>query len=212
VTKLRVAVLVSGRGSNLRAMLDACADSDYPARVVLVCANRDAPALQHALRAGVAHVVFRREAYPSREARDLAMAGALVAADVELVVCAGYDAVLSPAFVAQFSGRIINVHPSLLPAFAGSMEAPARALASGVSETGCTVHLVTDDVDAGPVLAQERVAILPGDTAGALHERIRDAEHRLLPAVVRGLAEQFSPLPLGEPLSSGSRDFPRGQG
>jgi phosphoribosylglycinamide formyltransferase-1 len=164
------------------------------------------------LRAGVAHVVFRREVYPSREARDLAMAGALVAADVELVVCAGYDAVLSPAFVAQFSGRIINVHPSLLPAFAGSMDAPARALASGVSETGCTVHLVTDDVDAGPVLAQERVAILPGDTAGALHERIRDAEHRLLPAVVRGLAEQFSPLPLGEPLSSGSRDFPRGQG
>jgi phosphoribosylglycinamide formyltransferase-1 len=212
VTKLRVAVLVSGRGSNLGALLDACANPDFPARVVLVCANRDALALQHARQSGVAHVVFRRDAYPSREARDLAMAGALVAADVELVVCAGYDAVLSPAFVAQFSGRIINVHPSLLPAFAGSMDAPARALAAGVSETGCTVHLVTNDVDAGPVLAQQRVAILPGDTAEALHQRIRDAEHRLLPAVVRGLAEQFAPLPLGEPLSSGSRDFPRGQG
>jgi folate-dependent phosphoribosylglycinamide formyltransferase PurN len=92
------------------------------------------------------------------------------------------------------------------------MDAPARALAAGVSETGCTVHLVTDDVDAGPVLAQERVAVLQGDTAEALHERIRAAEHRLLAAVVRQLAQQLAPLPLGEPLSSGSRDFPRGQG
>jgi len=190
VTKLRVAVLVSGRGSNLGALLDACANPDFPAGVVLVCANRDAPALQHARRSGVAHVVFRRQAYPSREARDLAMAGALTAAQVELIVCAGYDAILSPAFVDQFAGRIINVHPSLLPAFAGSMDAPARALAAGVSETGCTVHLVTNDVDAGPVLAQHRVAVLPGDTVEALHRRIRDAEHELLPAVVRGLAER----------------------
>ncbi len=190
MTKLRVGVLVSGGGSNLRALLDACAEPDFPARVVLVCANRDAPALQHARRVGVGQLVFRRQAYDSREARDLAMAGALAAAQVELIVCAGYDAVLSPAFVDRFAGRVINVHPSLLPAFAGSMDAPAQALAAGVSETGCTVHLVTDDVDAGPVLAQERVAVLPGDTAEALHERIRDAEHRVLPAVVRGLAER----------------------
>ena len=212
MTKLRIAVLVSGRGSNLRALLDACADPGFPARVVLVCANREAPGLQHARRAGVAHVIFPRHAYASREARDLAMAGALAAAEVELIVCAGYDAVLSPAFVDRFAGRVINLHPSLLPAFAGSMDAPARALAAGVAETGCTVHLVTNDVDAGPVLAQARVAVLPGDTAEALHERIRDAEHRLLPAVVRQLAKQLSPLPLREPLSSGSRDFPRGQG
>lgn len=190
MTKLRVAVLVSGRGSNLGALLDACANPDFPAGVVLVCANRDAPALEHARRAGVAQVVFGRKAYPSREARDLAMAGALTAAQVELIVCAGYDAILSPAFVDQFAGRIINVHPSLLPAFAGSMDAPARALAAGVAETGCTVHLVTNDVDAGPVLAQQRVAVLPGDTVEALHRRIRDAEHALLPAVVRGLAER----------------------
>lgn len=190
MTKLRIAVLVSGRGSNLRALLDVCADPDFPARVVLVCANRDALALQHARRAGVAQVMFRRQAYPSREARDLAMARALAAAQVELIVCAGYDAILSAAFVDQFAGRVINVHPSLLPAFAGSMNAPARALAAGVSETGCTIHLVTNDVDAGPVLAQQRVAILPGDTAEALHQRIRDAEHALLPEVVRGLAER----------------------
>jgi len=190
VTKLRVAVLVSGRGSNLGALLDACASPDFPARVVLVCANRDAPALQYAMRLGVAHVVFRRQAYPTREARALAMAGALAAAQVELIVCAGYDAILSPAFVDQFAGRIINVHPSLLPAFAGSMDAPARALAAGVSETGCTVHLVTNDLDAGPVLAQHRVAVLPADTVETLHQRIRDAEHALLPAVVRGLAER----------------------
>src|SRR5207245_7322714 len=101
-----------------------------------------------------------------------------------------YDAILSPVFIGQFARRIINVHPSLLPAFAGSVDAPARALAAGVSETGCTVHLVTNDVDAGPVLAQQRVAVLLGDTAEALHRRIRDAEHKLLPAVVRGLAER----------------------
>lgn len=196
--RARIAVLVSGQGSNLRALLDACSDPDFPARVAIVCANRDAPALEHARRAGVAHVVFRRQAYTSREARDLAMAEALAAAEVDLIVCAGYDAVLSPALVDRFAGRVINLHPSLLPAFAGSMDAPARALAAGVSETGCSVHVVTNEVDAGPVLAQQRVAVLPDDTAETLHQRIHEAEHRLLPEVVRGLAERLSPLPVGE--------------
>ncbi len=188
--KLRVAVLVSGRGSNLRALLRACAEPGFPASVEIVCSNRDAPALEHARRAGIAHTVFRRADFGSREARDLAMADAIAAAGVDLVVCAGYDAILSSPFVDRFAGRIINTHPSLLPQFAGCMDAPARALAAGVSETGCTVHLVTNDVDAGPILAQQRVPLHAEDTAETLHDRIREAEHRLLPAVVRQLAER----------------------
>lgn len=196
--KLRVGVLVSGRGSNLQALLRACADPDFPALVVIVCSNREAPALDHAQRAGIAHPVFPRAAFATREARDLTMAAALAATGVELVVCAGYDAILSPPFVDRFAGRIINTHPSLLPQFAGCMDAPARALAAGVSETGCTVHLVTNAIDAGPILAQRTVPIRPSDTAESLHDRIRAAEHQLLPEVVRQLAERLSPLPLGD--------------
>lgn len=191
-------MLVSGRGSNLEALLHASAAPDYPAQVVVVCANRDAPALERARQAEVPHMVFGRAEFPSREARDTAMADLLAAARVDLVVCAGYDAILSPAFVDRFAGRIINTHPSLLPQFAGCMDAPARALAAGVRETGCTVHVVTNAVDAGPILAQRTVRIRAGDSAESLHQRIRAAEHRLLPEVVRQLAEQPSPLPAGE--------------
>jgi formyltetrahydrofolate-dependent phosphoribosylglycinamide formyltransferase len=191
-------VLVSGRGSNLQALLNASDAPDYPAQVVLVCANRDAPALEHARRTAVPHIVFRRADFASREARDTAMADRLTAAGVDLIVCAGYDAILSAAFVDRFAGQIINTHPSLLPQFAGCMDAPARALAAGVPETGCTVHLVTNEIDAGPILAQRTVPVRSTDTAESLHERIRAAEHQLLPEVVRQLAEQRSPLPLGE--------------
>jgi formyltetrahydrofolate-dependent phosphoribosylglycinamide formyltransferase len=117
------------------------------------------------------------------------MAAALKARSVDLVVCAGYDAILSPGFTRQFPGRILNVHPSLLPAFKGSMDAVDRALAAGVSETGCTVHLVTDNVDAGPILGQRRVPVLSGDTPARLHARIKAEEHRLLPEIVKQIAE-----------------------
>jgi phosphoribosylglycinamide formyltransferase-1 len=118
------------------------------------------------------------------------MADSLELHRVELVVCAGYDAILSRAFIERFEGRIINIHPSLLPAFAGSMDAIRLALEAGVEETGCTVHLVTNEVDAGPILAQSRVGILPGDTLELLAARIHAAEHRLLPEMVRRLALQ----------------------
>lgn len=196
--KLRLGVLVSGRGSNLVALLRAGAEPDFPAIVVIVCSNREAPALEHARRAEIAQTVFPRAAFPSREARDLAMAGALAAAGVDLVVCAGYDAILSPPFVDRFGGRIINTHPSLLPQFAACMDAPARALAAGVSETGCTVHVVTNQVDAGPILGQRTVPVRQDDTPESLHDRIREAEHRLLPQVLRQLADKLSPLPIGD--------------
>lgn len=115
---------------------------------------------------------------------------------VELIVCAGYDAILTSAFTRQFAGRIINIHPSLLPAFGGTMDAVEQALQAGVPETGCTVHIVTDDVDAGPIIAQRRVAIRPEDTVETLRKRIHEEEHILLPVVVRRLAGQVLPLPV----------------
>ncbi|HEY4871803.1 MAG TPA: phosphoribosylglycinamide formyltransferase [Candidatus Dormibacteraeota bacterium] len=194
MSRLRVGVLVSGRGSNLQALIEAGKDPMYPARVVMVCANRDCAALELAKKAGVSREVFRLANFADRKARDLAMAKTLRTHDVELVVCAGYDAILERAFTRQFEGRIINIHPSLLPDFAGTMDAVAMALQSGVKETGCTVHLVTDDVDQGPILAQRRVEVHPDDTVESLRERIQAEEHALLPVVVKRLAGQ--PLPL----------------
>jgi phosphoribosylglycinamide formyltransferase-1 len=194
MSRLRVGVLVSGRGTNLQALIEAGKDPIYPARVVMVCANRDCAALELAKKAGVSREVFRLANFPDRKARDLAMAKTLRLHDVELVVCAGYDAVLEHAFTRQFEGRIINIHPSLLPDFAGTMDAVAMALQAGVPETGCTVHLVTDDVDQGPVLAQRRVEVRPDDTVESLRARIQTEEHTLLPVVVKRLASQ--PLPL----------------
>jgi phosphoribosylglycinamide formyltransferase-1 len=194
MSRLRVGVLVSGRGTNLQALIEAGKDPMYPARVVMVCANRDCAALELAKKAGVSREVFRLANFPDRKARDLAMAKTLRLHDVELVVCAGYDAILEHAFTRQFEGRVINIHPSLLPDFAGTMDAVAMALQAGVPETGCTVHLVTDDVDQGPVLAQRRVEVRPDDTVESLRARIQTEEHTLLPVVVKRLAVQ--PLPL----------------
>jgi phosphoribosylglycinamide formyltransferase 1 len=196
VSRLRVGVLVSGEGSNLQALLTATRDPLYPARVVVVAANHDCPALERARKAGVTRAIFRLADYADRKTRDLEIAKTLRFHGVELVVCAGYDAILVPAFTRQFAGRIINIHPSLLPAFSGTMDAVAQALESGVSETGCTVHIVTDEVDAGPVIAQRRVAILADDTVETLRARIQDEEHTLLPVVVRRLAGQVLPLPV----------------
>lgn len=196
MSRLRVGVLVSGRGTNLQALIQASKPYDYPARVVMVCANRDCEALELAKKAGIARRVFRLADFPDRKARDVAMAAALQEHDAELVVCAGYDAILERAFIRRFDGRIINIHPSLLPDFAGTMHAVEMALDAGVSETGCTVHVVTDDVDRGPVIAQRRVPILPDDTPDRLHERIQAQEHELLPAVVRQLAGQPLPIPV----------------
>jgi phosphoribosylglycinamide formyltransferase 1 len=194
VSRLRVGVLVSGRGSNLEALIQAAKDPLYPARVVAVCANRECPALEIARKAGITRHLFALARYPDRETRDRAMAQTLKDHDVELVVCAGYDAILEKPFTRRFAGRIINIHPSLLPEFAGTMDGVAMALEAGVAETGCTVHVVTDDIDAGPILAQRRVAVRPDDTVESLRQRIQAEEHALLPDLVKKIAGQ--PLPL----------------
>jgi phosphoribosylglycinamide formyltransferase-1 len=196
VSRLRVGVLVSGQGSNLQALIQAARDPMYPARVAVVLANHDCPALEHARKAAITRAVFRLADYPDRRTRDVEMARTLRFHGVELVVCAGYDAILVPAFTRQFDGRIINIHPSLLPAFSGTMDAVAMALESGVAETGCTVHVVTDDVDAGPIIAQRRVPVRPDETVESLRARIQEEEHTLLPVVVRRLAGQVLPLPV----------------
>jgi phosphoribosylglycinamide formyltransferase-1 len=187
---LRVGVLVSGRGSNLAALLAACAHEDFPAQVVLVGCNRaEAAAVEIAERAGVTVCLVDRAAIPSRKQRQSVLREALEAQRAELVVLAGYDEILSEEFVNAFEGRIINTHPSLLPAFGGTMHAVEQALLHGVKVTGCTVHLVTNDLDAGPILMQRCVDVLDDDDVESLHARIREQEHRLLPEVVRAFAE-----------------------
>lgn len=177
-----IGVLVSGSGSNLQALLDA----GLP--VVAVASSRDeAGALERAAAAGVPCAVFAVESYANREARDLALAEWLEGHGVELVVCAGFMQLLTPRLLDRFPGRVVNVHPALLPAFPGA-HAVEEALAAGVEETGVSVHLVDEGVDTGRVLVQERVPVLPGDTVQTLHARIRAVEHRVLPRVVRELA------------------------
>jgi phosphoribosylglycinamide formyltransferase-1 len=178
-----IGVLVSGRGTNLQALLDAALP------VVAVASNvRDAPALDRARAAGVAVATFSLDCHADREERDLVMATWLEEHGVELVVLAGYMHLLTKPFLDRFPERIVNVHPSLLPAFPGA-HALEDALAAGVAETGVTVHVVDEGLDTGPVLVQEAVPVEPRET---LEERIHAVEHRLLPAVVRGLLNHVS--------------------
>jgi len=187
---LRVGVLVSGAGTNLQALLDACAEPGFPARVVLVGCNRTgAAAVGRAESARVPVCLVDRAANPSRARRQAILLEALQAEKVGLVVLAGFDEILIPEFVAAYGGRMLNTHPSLLPAFGGTMHAVEQALEHGVKIAGCTVHLVTDDLDAGPILLQQCVEVRDDDDAASLHARIREQEHRLLPMAVRAFAE-----------------------
>jgi phosphoribosylglycinamide formyltransferase-1 len=184
---VKVGVLVSGGGTNLQALVDT---DLHPASVVFVGCNRaGAPAIARASAAGVPVCVVDRNALPRRRERQQRLLAALEQADVELVVLAGFDEILIPEVVAAYAGRIINTHPSLLPAFGGSMHAVADTLAYGVRVTGCTIHVVTDEVDAGPIVFQACLEVQEEDDVAALHARIRTLEHRLLPQAVRAFAE-----------------------
>jgi len=183
-------VLVSGAGTNLAALLAAAADPAYPAAIVAVASNRrDCPAVRLAAARGLPTLALpTSRAGGDPVARDAQLAGWLRSHGVEILVCAGYDRILQAPLLEAFRGRILNVHPSLLPAFGGGMHAVEAALAHGVRVTGCTVHLVDEEVDAGPIVAQEAVAVLPGDTTERLRERIHAVEWRLLPEALAGLA------------------------
>jgi phosphoribosylglycinamide formyltransferase 1 len=188
-TPLVLGVLASGRGSNLQAILDAIAAGRCPARVAVVVSDRkDAAALDRARRAGARALHLEPRAYPDRAAFDDAVASALAEHAVELVCLAGYMRVLSPEFVRRHRGRILNVHPALLPAFPG-LRAVRQALEHGVKVTGATVHLVDEGVDTGPIVLQSAVPVLPDDTEQTLAARILVEEHRLYPEAIRLYAE-----------------------
>ncbi len=188
-TPLAVGVLASGRGSNLQALLDACATPGFPARVVVVISDRErAPALERARAAGVEAVWVDPKEYGDRETFDAALVRELDKRGVGLVCHAGYMRILSPAYVRAFAGRALNIHPSLLPAFPG-LHAPRQALAHGAKVAGCTVHFVDEGVDTGPIVLQAAVPIQPDDTEETLSARILVEEHRLYPAAVRLFAE-----------------------
>lgn len=181
---LPLAVLVSGSGSNLQAILDACAQGGLAARVCLVLADRPGClALERAGRAGVPTRLLRPRGGAGRAAFDQAAADACLGAGARLVVLAGFMRLLGPAFLEVWQGRCLNVHPSLLPAFPG-LDAPAQALAYGARVAGCTVHFVDAGTDSGPIVLQEAVPVRPEDTAQTLHRRIQALEWRLLPEAI----------------------------
>ena len=180
LAKHRVGVLISGRGSNMASLVAAARAPDCPYEVVLVASDKpDAAGLTHAAEAGIATFAHSPRGIPKAE-YEAAIDGALRAAGVETIALAGYMRLLSGEFVAKWRDRIVNIHPSLLPAYKG-LDTHARAIAAGDSEAGCSVHVVTEELDAGSVLAQARVPILPDDTVDTLAARVLVEEHRLYP-------------------------------
>jgi phosphoribosylglycinamide formyltransferase-1 len=185
---LKVAVLISGRGSNLEALAAACR-AGVPAEIALVLSNQaDAAGLGHAARAGIASRAIPHRDFSSRAAFEAALGDALDAAGVGLVCLAGFMRVLTPAFVRRWQDRLVNIHPSLLPAFPG-LDTHARALAAGARFAGCTVHFVRAEIDAGPIILQRAVPVLPGDDPERLAARVLAAEHQAYPAALRLIAE-----------------------
>jgi phosphoribosylglycinamide formyltransferase-1 len=187
---VRLGILVSGRGSNMAALLDAARAGELggAAPTVVIANVADAPAIGRALAAGVEAIVVAHASYAERDAFEAALVEALRARGVELVALAGFMRLLSPRFVEAFRGKIINVHPSLLPAFPG-LHAQRQALDYGAKVSGCTVHFVDEGTDTGPIIAQAAVPILDGDDEESLSARILQSEHRLYPAAIRALAE-----------------------
>jgi phosphoribosylglycinamide formyltransferase-1 len=203
--RTRTAILISGRGSNMAALLAAAADPAYPAEIALVLANRaDAGGLALAAAAGVPAVVVESRPFRGdREGFERAVQAELARHDVALVALAGFMRVLTPGFVAAWEGRLVNIHPSLLPAFPG-LDTHERALGAGVRLHGCTVHLVSAGVDEGPILAQAAVPVLPGDTAATLAARVLEQEHRVYPAALAWLAAGRVRLEAGHAMVAGA--------
>ena len=187
--KRRTAVLISGRGSNMVALAEAASAPDYPAEIVLVLSNRpDAAGLATATARGIPALAIDHRAFGGdRAAHEAAVDAALRAHGVEIVCLAGYLRLLSPFLVSRWSGRMLNIHPSLLPAYKG-LHTHERVLAAGEARHGCSVHLVSEDLDSGPILAQAEVPVLPGDTPESLSARVLAAEHALYPRALAALA------------------------
>jgi phosphoribosylglycinamide formyltransferase 1 len=189
MARLRVGVLASGRGSNLAALIKATSDPAYPAEIALVIVNiAGTQALARAEAAEIPTRLIEHRTFATRTAFDAALDSTLREAGVEFVCLAGFMRLLTPGFVAAWRDRLINIHPSLLPAFPG-LNTHARALAAGVKISGCTVHFVRQETDSGPIIAQGAVPVLTGDTADTLAARVLEAEHKLYPLALRLVAE-----------------------
>ncbi|MDO9710473.1 phosphoribosylglycinamide formyltransferase [Paracraurococcus lichenis] len=203
--RTRTAILISGRGSNMAALLAAARDPAYPAEIALVLSNRaDAAGLAHAAAAGVPTAVVESRGFRGdRAGFEAAMQQVLDGHRIDLVALAGFLRVLTPGFVERWAGRLVNIHPSLLPAFPG-LETHERAIAAGVRLHGCTVHLVSAGVDEGPILVQAAVPVLPGDTPEALAARVLAEEHRIYPAALAWLAAGRVRLEGGRALVEGA--------
>ena len=188
--KKRIAVLISGRGSNMASLIAAAKDDEYPAEIALVVSNRpEAAGLGHARAQGITtSIVDHAQFGKDREAFERALQDVLTAHRIDLVCLAGFMRLLTPWFVGQWQGRMLNVHPALLPAFKG-LHTHERALAEGVKTHGATVHFVSSEMDSGPIIAQAEVPVLPGDTPETLAARVLEAEHRIYPQALRRVAE-----------------------
>lgn len=182
---MRIVVLISGSGSNLQALLDACSDGRIQGQIVAVISNKaGVKGLSRAAAAGVPSQVLEHTHYPSREAFDAALQQCIQSHHPDLIVLAGFMRILTPEFVSQFEGKLINIHPSLLPKFPG-LHTHQRALEAGETEHGASVHFVTGELDGGPIIIQGRVPVLPEDTAETLAARVLEQEHIIFPQAVQ---------------------------
>ncbi len=186
--KKRIAVLISGRGSNMKALVEASRADDYPAEIVLVISNKpDAAGLEFARSRNITAVAIDAKAYQGRAAQENAIHQALVDHNIELICLAGFMRILTEDFVAKWPGKILNIHPSLLPKYPG-LNTHQRALDAGDKKHGCTVHIVTGELDAGPIVAQAEVPVLPDDNAESLTARVLIEEHKLYPKALKMVA------------------------
>ena len=192
MAKQRVAILISGRGSNMASLIAAAKDDSYPAEIALVVSNRpDAAGLDHARRQGITTAIVDHTRYgKDRAAFEHALQDVLTAHRIDLVCLAGFMRLLTPWFVGQWQGRMLNIHPALLPAFKG-LHTHQRALAAGVKTHGATVHFVSAEMDSGEIIAQAEVPVLEGDTPDTLAARVLEAEHRIYPQALKQVAESL---------------------
>ncbi len=187
--KLQLAVFISGRGSNLQSLVDACAGKNFPAAISIVISNRpDAFGLEHAQKAGIKTAIIDHKNFEGREAFEDALSEELKKHKVDLICLAGFMRVLTARFLGQWPEQVINIHPSLLPYYKG-LHTHKRVLEDGMAETGCSVHYVVPEMDSGPILVQKRVPVLPGDTPEKLAARVLEQEHIAYPEAVRLVAE-----------------------
>ena len=189
MAKLKLCVLISGRGSNLQSLIDACADETYPAEIALVVSNIDGvQGLQRAQNAGIPTTVVNHKEFKTRESFDATLTETISRFDVDLLCLAGFMRILTDGFVTHWQDKLINIHPSLLPDFKG-LDVQQRAIDAGVDTSGCTVHFVRPDMDSGPIIVQAEVPVLEDDTASELAARILVKEHVIYPLAVKLIAE-----------------------